>query len=179
MRHHVRERHTLRQRRHRARAGSDRRGARRMRAVHVEIQNGRAAPRARARARGIAVGVAIAVAAAAAGFRRSPGCCCGSGGGGSCSGSGRCSLVGFLLVEEVSQAGDAGAGEDAEDVALVFVKLRRGLAAEDEQLVAQEGLHARQGEVGEFGAVVEEDVDALETHIHKLAGILAGKGARR
>ena len=72
-----------------------------------------------------------------------------------------CCCCGLLLVEEVPQPGDPRAGEDAEDVALVVVKLRRGLSAVGQQFVAQEGLYAGEGEVGKFGAVVEEDVDAL------------------
>ena len=53
----------------------------------------------------------------------------------------------FLLVEEFAEAADARAGEDAEDVALVVVKLRRGFAAEGEEFVAEEGLDAGEGEV--------------------------------
>ena len=43
----------------------------------------------------------------------------------------------------------------------MVVKLRRGFAAESEEFVAEEGLDAGEGEVGEFGTVVEENVDAL------------------
>jgi hypothetical protein len=66
-----------------------------------------------------------------------------------------------VCVEEDAEARDARAAEDAEDVALVLVELGRGFAAEDEQVVAQEGLYACEAEVREAGAVVEEGVDAL------------------
>lgn len=71
------------------------------------------------------------------------------------SGTGCRGCVSFLLVEVVAQAGNASTREDAEDVALVVVKLRRGLSAVDQQLVTQEGLHAGQREVCELRAVVE------------------------
>ena len=54
-----------------------------------------------------------------------------------------CGCVGFLLVQEFAEAAYARAGEDAEDVALVLVKFGRGLSAEGEEFVAEEGLHAR------------------------------------
>jgi uncharacterized membrane protein YcjF (UPF0283 family) len=66
-----------------------------------------------------------------------------------------------VRVEKHAEARDAGAAEDAEDFALVLVELRRGFAAEDEQVVAEEGLHAREAEVREARAVVEEGVDTL------------------
>ena len=49
----------------------------------------------------------------------------------------------LLVIKEFAQTADAGAGKDAEDVALVVVKLRRGLAAESEQFLAKESLDAR------------------------------------
>jgi hypothetical protein len=71
------------------------------------------------------------------------------------------SVLPVRLVEGVAQPRDAHAAEDAEDVALVLVELGRGFAAEDEEVVAQEGLNAGEAEVCEAGAVVEECVDAL------------------
>lgn len=73
-------------------------------------------------------------------------------------------LGGGGLVEVVAEAGDAVAGEDAEDVALVVVKLRRGVAAEREEVFAEEGLHAGERKVGQLRAVVQEEVDALRSH---------------
>lgn len=64
-------------------------------------------------------------------------------------------------VEEDAEASDADPTEDAENVALMFVELWRGFTAEDEEVVAEEGLHAGQAEVGEAWAVVEECVNAL------------------
>ena len=43
-------------------------------------------------------------------------------------------LLGFLVIQEVAKAAHAVAGEDAENVALVVVKLRRSLSAEGQDL---------------------------------------------
>jgi hypothetical protein len=64
-------------------------------------------------------------------------------------------------VEEDAKTGDADSAEDAENVALVLIELGWGFAAKDEEVVAQEGLHAGQAEVSEAWAVVEECVNAL------------------
>jgi hypothetical protein len=44
---------------------------------------------------------------------------------------------------------------------LVLVEFRRRFAAEDEQVVTEEGLDAGEAEMGETRAVVEEGVDTL------------------
>jgi hypothetical protein len=74
-------------------------------------------------------------------------------------------LVGRLagMVEETTETGHANATENTEDVALVVVELGWGFSAEDEEVVAEEGLDAGQAEVCEAGAVVEESVNALDT----------------
>lgn len=69
----------------------------------------------------------------------------------------------LFAVQIISETPDTIAGEDAEDVTLVVVKLRRSFAAEEEQLVTEEGLHACQAEVGELRAIVEKNMDALNT----------------
>lgn len=71
-------------------------------------------------------------------------------------------VVGFCLVEVLTKAADAGAGEDAEDVALVVVKLRRRFAAVAEKVFAQESLDASEGEMCELWAAVEKCVDTLK-----------------
>src|ERR1700761_2281715 len=71
----------------------------------------------------------------------------------------------LLLIQIGAQLAHPGAGEHAEDVALVVVKLLWCLPAEGEQFIEQEGLHAGEGEMCELGTVVEKDVDALDTRI--------------
>ena len=70
-------------------------------------------------------------------------------------------LITVIRIHERTETLDANAAEDTKDVALVFVKLGRGFAAEGEEVLAEEGLDAGEGEMGETGAVVEECVDAL------------------
>ena len=106
--------------RHRPRR--NRRTPRRMIAMHIHIQHG-TIRRLGSRARHLLVVVEAHFAAVYYARR---------GGAGSCGG----------FVEVVAEAGDAVAGEDAEDVALVVVKLRRGVAAEGEEVFAEEGLDA-------------------------------------
>jgi hypothetical protein len=67
-----------------------------------------------------------------------------------------------VRVEEHAEARDARAAKDAEHLALVLVKFGRRFAAEDEQVVAEEGLNACKAEMREARAVVEEGVDSLE-----------------
>jgi hypothetical protein len=57
-------------------------------------------------------------------------------------------------VEEDTETSDTDAAKDTEDVALVFVEFGWGFAAEDEQVVAEEGLDAGETEVGEARAVI-------------------------
>lgn len=57
---------------------------------------------------------------------------------------------------------DAVAREDTEDISLVIVKLRRSVAAEAQKIVAKEGLHASERQMGEFRTMVQQNVDALE-----------------
>lgn len=78
--------------------------------------------------------------------------------------------VKLLLVEELSETADTVAGEHAKDVALVVIKLRRRFATKGEEFIAEEGLNASEGEMGQFGAVVEKHVYALEACqcLHKL-----------
>jgi hypothetical protein len=75
---------------------------------------------------------------------------------------------------------DAQTAENAEYVALVVVELGRSLAAKGEQIVAEEGLHACEREVGEAGAVVQERVDALVSLVSvlKLLALLSQKNRR-
>jgi hypothetical protein len=57
---------------------------------------------------------------------------------------------------------DSVAGEDAEDVALVIIKLRRCVTAEAQEIVAEECLDASEGEVRELWTVFQQLVDTLE-----------------
>jgi hypothetical protein len=57
---------------------------------------------------------------------------------------------------------DSVAGEDAEDVALVIIKLRRCVTAEAQEIFAEECLDASEGEVRELWTVFQQLVDALE-----------------
>jgi hypothetical protein len=59
-----------------------------------------------------------------------------------------------IRVEENAETGYADAAKDTEDVTLVFVEFGWGFAAEDEQIVAEEGLYTSKTEVGEARAVV-------------------------
>lgn len=70
-------------------------------------------------------------------------------------------VVDSLIVEMVAQPCNAVAREDAEDVSLVIVKLRRSVTAEAQEILAKEGLHTRERKVGELGAVVQQDMNAL------------------
>ena len=64
-------------------------------------------------------------------------------------------MVDSLIVEMVTQTCDAVAREDAEDVSLVIVKLRRSVTAEAQEILAKEGLHTSKRQMGKFGAVVQ------------------------
>jgi hypothetical protein len=59
-----------------------------------------------------------------------------------------------IRVEENAETGYADAAKDTEDVTLVFVEFGWGFAAEDEQIVAEEGLYTSKTKVGEARAVV-------------------------
>lgn len=59
-----------------------------------------------------------------------------------------------MRVKVNAKARDADTAEDAEDVALVFVEFRWGVAAVNEEVLAEECLNAGQAEVGEARAVV-------------------------
>lgn len=67
----------------------------------------------------------------------------------------------LLVVEVITQACDAVAGEDAEDVALVIVEFLRSFTAETQEFIAKESLHARERQVCEFRAVVQQYMNAL------------------
>lgn len=66
------------------------------------------------------------------------------------------------IVEMVAQSANTVAGKDTKDVSLVIVKLRRGVAAEAQKILAKECLDAGEGEVCELGAVVQEAVNSLK-----------------
>lgn len=70
-------------------------------------------------------------------------------------------IYSLLVVEVITQACDAVAGEDAEDVALVIVEFLRSLTAETQEFIAKERLHARERQMCEFRAVVQQHMDAL------------------
>lgn len=70
-------------------------------------------------------------------------------------------MVDSLVVQMVAQPCNTVAGEDAEDVSLVIVKLRRSVTAEAQEILAKEGLHTRERKVGELGAVVQQNMDTL------------------
>ena len=69
----------------------------------------------------------------------------------------------FLPVEKLSQPSHTRARENAEDLTLVIVKLRRGFATESKQLIPQECLNSGEREVGKFRAVLEKDMNALRS----------------
>jgi hypothetical protein len=74
-------------------------------------------------------------------------------------------VVAWVHAEVLAEAGHAAVAEDAEDVALVVVELRRGFAAEDGEFFMQEGLDACEREVGETWAVVEEGSHSLSMNV--------------
>lgn len=69
-------------------------------------------------------------------------------------------------IEVFSKTGNTRPGEDAEDFALMVVKLRRGLAAEDGEVLAKECLNTCQTEMRQARTVVQECVDALKSVSH-------------
>lgn len=71
-------------------------------------------------------------------------------------------VVCVLCFQVLAEPRDSVAGEDAEDVALVIVKLRRCVTAEAQEIVAEERLNASEGEVRELRAVLQQLVDTLE-----------------
>jgi hypothetical protein len=70
-------------------------------------------------------------------------------------------IVTAIGVHEDAETLHTDAAEDAEDVALVLVELGRCLAAEGEEVVAEEGLDAREREMGKTRAVVQECMNTL------------------
>lgn len=68
----------------------------------------------------------------------------------------------LLVVEMIAQSCNAVAGEDAKDVALVIVKFLRSFTAETQEFVAKESLHAREREMCEFWAVVQQYMNTLD-----------------
>lgn len=61
----------------------------------------------------------------------------------------------------ITESRDTVTREDAKDVSLVIIKLRRGVAAKAENVLAEESLNACQGKVRKFGAIVKKHVNAL------------------
>ena len=64
-------------------------------------------------------------------------------------------------AQEVAQAVDALAAEDAEELALLLREFWRRIAAECGQFVAEELLYACEAEVRETRAALEQCVDSL------------------
>lgn len=62
-------------------------------------------------------------------------------------------LSSFIMLKMLPQPSHTSTREDAENIPLMIIKLRRRLATESQQIVAEEGLDACEGEVGEFQAV--------------------------
>ena len=63
-------------------------------------------------------------------------------------------VVCVLCFQVLAEPCDSVAGEDAEDVALVIIKLRRCVTAKAQKIVAEECLDASEGEVRELWAVL-------------------------
>ena len=61
----------------------------------------------------------------------------------------------------LAKPGNSVAGEDAEDVTLVIIKLRRCVTAEAQEIVAEECLDTSEGEVRELRSVLQQLVDTL------------------
>lgn len=64
-------------------------------------------------------------------------------------------------IEMVAQSCHTRSREDAEDVTLMLVEFRGSFATVDCQVLAKKGLNARQAQVSEPRAVVEQVVNAL------------------
>jgi len=59
-----------------------------------------------------------------------------------------------LVIEMVAKPCHAMAREDAEHVSLVVIKLRRSIAAETQEFIAKESLHACERQMCEFRTAV-------------------------
>lgn len=66
-----------------------------------------------------------------------------------------------MFVEKLTKTCNTIAGEDAEDVSLMFVELWWRISTEDYKLFSQESLYSSQAQMCQLGAVVQKYVYAL------------------
>ena len=70
-------------------------------------------------------------------------------------------MVCVLCLQVLTKPCNSMAGEDAEDVTLVIIKLRRCVTAEAQEIVAEKCLNTSEGEVRGLWAVFQQLVDTL------------------